>query len=60
MKIMHRLDASYPDFSARTVHSVRIVRRAFFLCALLLMPQAFSADISGIWKHAKEPGWIEI
>lgn len=35
-------------------------RRALLLCAMLFTPQAFSADISGIWKHATEPGWIEI
>ena len=28
--------------------------------AVLLVPQALAGDISGIWKHAEEPGWIEI
>ncbi len=37
-----------------------IIRISFLLSALLFTPLAFSADISGIWKHAKEPGWIEI
>ncbi len=36
------------------------VLRALVFCALLFTPQAFSADISGMWKHAREPGWIEI
>ena len=37
-----------------------IIRRALLLCALLFTPLAFSADISGTWKHAKNPAWIEI
>ncbi|MFT6956385.1 MAG: hypothetical protein ACJAYC_001389 [Halieaceae bacterium] len=37
-----------------------IIRRALLLCVLLFAPVAFSADISGIWKHAQNPAWIEI
>ena len=37
-----------------------IVRRALLLCALLFTPMAVSEDISGIWKHEKNPAWIEI
>ena len=37
-----------------------IIRRALLLCALVFTPLAFSADISGIWKHAQNPLWIEI
>ena len=37
-----------------------LIRMALFLSALLVTPSAFSADISGVWKHAKEPIWIEI
>ena len=29
---------------------------AFFLIA----PLALGGDINGFWKHAEEPGWIEI
>lgn len=36
------------------------IRRIFLLCALLFTPLAFSADISGTWKHAQHPAWIEI
>jgi len=36
------------------------IRRALFLCVLLFTPLAFSADISGIWKHAQNPAWIEV
>ena len=35
-------------------------RIAFFLCALLAAPLSLADDISGVWKHADEPGWIEI
>ena len=37
-----------------------IIRRALLLCALLFTPLAFSTDISGAWKHAQDPGWIEV
>ncbi|MCX2977133.1 DUF2147 domain-containing protein [Candidatus Marimicrobium litorale] len=32
----------------------------FVLAAFLAAPYAFAGDISGFWKHAYEPGWIEI
>ena len=35
-------------------------RIALIAFAVLLVPQALAGDISGIWKHADEPGWIEI
>jgi len=34
--------------------------RIFLLAAFLGVPSAFASDISGFWKHAEEPGWIEI
>lgn len=37
-----------------------IIRISLLLSTLLFTPLAFSADISGIWKHSKEPGWLEI
>jgi hypothetical protein len=30
------------------------------LAALLAAPLAAAGDINGFWKHAEEPGWIEI
>ena len=60
MKDKHWLHASYPHYSGRAACSVMIIRRALLLCALLFTPLAFSADISGTWKHAKNPAWIEI
>jgi hypothetical protein len=35
-------------------------RIAFFVCAMLTAPLSLAGDISGVWKHADEPGWIEI
>ena len=35
-------------------------RIVFFLCAMLTAPLLLAGDISGFWKHADEPGWIEI
>ena len=35
-------------------------RIALFLCAMLTAPLSLAGDISGFWKHADEPGWIEI
>lgn len=35
-------------------------RIAVFLCAMLTVPLSLAGDISGFWKHADEPGWIEI
>jgi len=37
-----------------------IIRRALLLCPMLFMPVAFSAELSGTWKHAQNPAWIEI
>ena len=37
-----------------------MIRNAFLLFALLAAPLASADDISGFWKHAEEPGWIEI
>ena len=34
--------------------------RFFVVAAFLAAPCAFAGDISGFWKHADEPGWIEI
>ena len=34
--------------------------RIFVVAAFLAAPYAFAGDISGFWKHADEPGWIEI
>ena len=34
--------------------------RIFVVAALLAAPYASAGDISGFWKHADEPGWIEI
>ena len=60
MRVKHRLNTPNLDCSVRPACPVMTVRRALLFCALLFTPQAFSADISGIWKHAKEPGWIEV
>ena len=35
-------------------------RITLFLCAMLVAPLSLAGDISGVWKHADEPGWIEI
>ena len=37
-----------------------IMRAALLLLTILAKPLAFAEDISGLWKHAEEPGWIEI
>ncbi|MFT4615276.1 MAG: hypothetical protein ACI9NT_002428 [Bacteroidia bacterium] len=52
--------ASYPLYKVRIHSSVMIIRPALFACALLFAPWAFSADISGLWKHTKNLAWIEI
>lgn len=36
------------------------VRLNLALAAVLSAQLASAADIAGIWKHAEEPGWIEI
>jgi uncharacterized protein (DUF2147 family) len=38
----------------------RMIQSAVLVCTLLSSSLAFSADISGFWKHAKQPIWIEI
>ncbi len=37
-----------------------MVRNLFLLLAMFAAPPAFAGDISGFWKHAEEPAWIEI
>ncbi len=37
-----------------------MIRTTLVLLATLVVPPAFADDISGFWKHAEEPGWIEI
>jgi uncharacterized protein (DUF2147 family) len=34
--------------------------RIIVVAAILVAPFAFAGDISGFWKYADEPGWIEI
>ena len=60
MKRKHWLHASNPLCSGHAGCSLMNSRRALLLCALLFTPLAFSADISGTWKHAQNPAWIEI
>jgi len=36
------------------------IRIPFTLIALLMAPMVMAEDIAGFWKHAEEPGWIEI
>jgi|GEM_PF-402100 uncharacterized protein (DUF2147 family) len=38
----------------------KLIGSNFVLGALLFAPLALSGDISGFWKYAKEPVWIEI
>jgi hypothetical protein len=51
---------SYSRCLVRAGCSGMIIPRALLVCALLFTPMTFSADISGIWKHEKNPAWIEI
>ena len=37
-----------------------MIRTALLLLTMLAKPLAFADAISGLWKHAEEPGWIEI
>ena len=60
MKRKHWLSASHSHCSVHEGSPLMIIRRALLLCALLFTPVAFSADISGTWKHEKNPAWIEI
>lgn len=48
------------ELSTRASSMAIPFQSAFFLCALLFAPLALSSDISGFWKHEKEPVWIEI
>jgi hypothetical protein len=48
------------DSLTRTYSLVILVQTTFFLGALLFAPLALSGNISGFWKHAKGPVWIEI
>ena len=36
------------------------IRIPFTVIALLMAPMVMAEDIAGFWKHAEEPGWIEI
>ena len=47
MKPKHLLHASSPNYPGRAGYALAIIRSTFLLCALLLTPLAFSADISG-------------
>jgi uncharacterized protein (DUF2147 family) len=50
-----------PQDSLTRAYSLAIlVQSTFFLGALLFAPLALSGDISGFWKHAKGPVWIDI
>ncbi len=37
-----------------------ITRVMLMLATLLVAPLAAAEDIGGFWKHAEEPGWIEV
>jgi hypothetical protein len=54
MKPNHPIKDSRPSVCESMIQS------AVLLCTLLCSSLAFSADISGIWKHSKKPVWIEI
>ena len=60
MNAKQLLHVSYPVGSGHAAYALMIIRRVLFLCTLLSAPLALSADISGAWKHAKNPAWIEI
>ena len=36
------------------------IRIPLTFIALLMAPMVMAKDIAGFWKHAEEPGWIEI
>ena len=59
-KRKHWLNASQRHYSGHAGCALMIIRRGLLLCALLFTPVAFSTDISGTWKHAQNPAWIEI
>jgi uncharacterized protein (DUF2147 family) len=48
------------DSLTRTNSLAILVQSTFFLGTLLFAPLALSGDISGFWKHAKGPVWIDI
>ena len=60
MKDNRAFHGSYSRCSVRAGCSGMIISLALLVCALLFTPMTFSADISGIWKHEKNPAWIEI
>jgi len=60
MNIKQWLNAFDLVVSVRTGCALIIIRRALLLFAVLSAPLAFSADISGVWKHSKNTAWIEI
>ena len=37
-----------------------MIRIILSVAVLLFAQQAAADDINGVWKHADEPGWIEI
>jgi hypothetical protein len=37
-----------------------MIRLTCLVLTLIAAPLALADDISGFWKHAEEPGWIEI
>jgi hypothetical protein len=37
-----------------------MIRLSLVLFTLFGAPLAYGSDISGFWKHAEEPGWIEV
>lgn len=37
-----------------------MIRATVLAIAMLASPLVGAADLSGFWKHADEPGWIEI
>jgi len=47
-------------YSTLTGFSMKMIKSVLFIFALLSSSLALSADISGTWKHAKKPIWIEI
>ena len=51
---------SRQDALTRACSMALLFKSIFFIGALLFTPMTFSADISGIWKHEKNPAWIEI
>lgn len=58
MQLWHHL--AYATASLITPFAPTLCRGVFLFTVWLFSPLALSADIDGIWKHAKEPVWIEI